>query len=303
MGLMLIAIGANTIVRNLLNNTQYFTLYGVSNGHVVFPSKIGSNIDLTIKGLLNILDSYPDLHIFSFLNMVLFIVGIYGLFLMFKKGLSDKKHIILLLLPLCFIFTILAYVASGQPIDLATSRYLIFIVFIIPLGVCYTISIISSRYARVTVTLALTILSLANFVQMYSVFESRHKLQEYDKNQLIIKTVLKHNLRYGYTSYWNSGINTFLSGNTSKFIQVGCTDNRVQPHKWLASKSWFDKNSFKGKTFLMIDYEGSLTPELNGCDFMDVIKQFGTPAQIVPIPYLDKNISLIIFDYNIAEKF
>ena len=302
-GLLFTTIVANTAIRSLLNKTQHFLLHGVNNGHIVFPSKIASNIDLTIKGILNIFDSYPNLHLLSFLSLSLFLLGVYGLYIMFKKGLGDKKNIALLLLPLCFVFTILAYLTSGQPTDLATSRYLIFIVFLLPFGVCYAISKFSSKYARTTIILVLTILSLANFIQMYFVFKSANNSQQYEENQLIIKTVQQYGVRYGYTSYWNSGINTFMSGNVSQFIQVGCINNRIQPHKWLASESWFDKNTHKGKTFLLIDFEGSRTPELKGCDLKDVTEQFGKPAQIVPIPYAGENISLVIFNYNIAEEF
>jgi len=302
-GLLLVTIVANEAIRYILNKTQYFLVYGVNNAHLVFPGKIASNISLTIKGILNIFDSYPNIHLLSFLSISLSLLGVYGLYIMFKKGLADNKHIALLLLPLCFVFTILAYITSGQPTDMATSRYLIFIVFMLPFGICYTISRFSSKYVRITITLGLISLSLANFIQMYFVFKGANNLQQYEKNQLIIKTVQKYGVHYGYTSYWNSGVNTFLSGNVLKFIQVGCFNKRIQPHKWLASESWFDKNTYKGKTFLLIDFEGSYTPELKGCDLNDVIEQFGKPAQIIPLRYQGAKTSFIIFDYNIAEEF
>lgn len=302
-GLLFITITANTIIRNLLNKTQYFMLYGVNHAHLVFPNKIISNIDLTIKGLLSIIDSYPKLHITSFLFLILFLLGVYGLWLMFKKGLEDTKHVVLLLLPLCFVFTILAYVSSGQPTDLATSRYLIFIVFILPVGICYAISRFSSKYVKASIALGLAVLSSINFFQMYSTFKSHNNPQQYLENQILIKTIQQYGLFYGYTSYWNAGINTFLSGNKSQFIQVRCVNHRIQPHKWLASKNWFDSGNYVGKTFLMIDYKGSITPEIAECSLKDITNQFGKPAQMVTISYYDKNMSLIIFDYNIASKF
>lgn len=293
--LMLITIVADTIVRYLINKTGFFTLYGVSNAHLVSPHRIFQNIDLTIKSLLYIFGSYQNFNILSFLNLSFLLLGIYGLWLMFKKGIVT--------LPLCFLFTILAYVLSGQPTDLQTYRYLIFIVFIIPPAICYVISKFSSKYIRTSITIGLIVLSLANFIQMFSTFDSRNIAGQYEKNLLIIKTVQENGLNYGYTSYWNAGINTFLSGSTTQLIQVACVNHQIKAFKWLAAQSWFDSNSYHGKTFLMIDYGGSLTPEIESCNLTDITKQFGKPAKTVAIPYPNENLSLIIFDYDIAKKF
>jgi hypothetical protein len=300
-GFLIAVIVTNTLVRNLINKTNVFMIYGVSNAHIVYPSKIISNIDLTVKSVLKILDSYPNFQLLSFLSLPIFLLGVYGLWIMFKKGLADKKNIIQLLLPLCFVFTILVYIASGQPTDIETYRYLIFIVFIIPFGICFALSKLS-KYIRISIALGIIVLSLANLVQMSSAFKDQNQPQ-FENNRLIIQAAQQNNLYYGYTSYWNAGINTFLSGNTTKFVQVACVNGRIQPFRWLASESWFAKDGFKGKTFLMIDYRASLTPELKNCSLSDVTKQFGKPAQIILVEYKSGSASLMIFDYNIAEKF
>jgi hypothetical protein len=295
-GLLTITIIADTLIRLLLNKTQYFLFSGVSNAHLVYASKIGSNIDLTIKGILNILGSFPSLHTLSFFSIPLFLLGVYGLWQMFRVGLKDKKHISLLMLPLAFVFTILAYITSGQPTDIETCRYLIFIVFLLPFGIAYAISKFSSKHIRALIAFGLILLSLANFIQMKSQFKNRNNVNQYENNLEIIKVVQELGLSYGYTGYWSAGINTFLSGNKTQFIQVACADHRVLPQKWLASNSWFEKGSYSGKTFLM-------TKGLEECSLEDVTKQFGKPTQIFSLPLGDGTTSLMIFDYNIAEKF
>ena len=295
-GLMSLAIVADTVTRNLLNKTQYFFFSGVSNAHIVYFSKIGSNIELTFNGILNILDSYPNLQILSLFSIGLFFLGVYGLRRMFREGLKDKKRVTLLMLPLIFVFTILAYVASGQPTDIETCRYLIFIVFALPFGIVYAISKFSSKYVRRSVALGLIFLSLTNIIQMGLRFNGRNMTNPYEKNQTIIKAAQDLGLSYGYTGYWSAGINTFLSGNKLQFIQVACADHMVLPQKWLASDSWFEEGNYSGKTFLMMS-------GLGGCSLEDVTKQFGKPFKVVSIPSEDETYSLMIFDYNIAEKF
>ena len=299
--LLFITLIAYPLILEFLQTTPYFHIQA-ANTSVATGQRLMKNFFLTVHGIISYLPGLPvQWSIFSVIELGFFFVGVYGLFLLFK-AYYKKNNILPSLLILCFIFTLAAYLFSTQPSDLTTSRYLIFIFFLLPLGICYCISKLSKNLLSLGFCVCLIICSLVNFIYINFTFYQIGKSQPYQQNNIIINTVQKYGLNYGYTSYWNAAINTYLSGNKIKFRQILCTHHYVYPYFWLSSDRWYEVNKEITKNFILIDFTGNLTPELKGCSLSDITRQFGKPDKIESILTNKGNFSLLLYNHNIASE-
>ena len=62
----------------------------------------------------------------------------------------------------------------------------------------------------------------------------------------------RHGLRYGYSSFWNAGRSTVLSGGAVRVRQVVIERGLPVPMRNLASNRWFEADAWRGETFLML---------------------------------------------------
>jgi len=262
-----------------------------------------SNLTLFTHGMLLLLSAQPRINIFSIIEFGLFPIGIYGLYLLLKTYYKEHE-IISVLLPLCFCSTIFAYlfsdVASG---NIDTNRYLIFLFFILPLGLCFFLSKINSPVFKKGFSFVLLILSIINFVSLSTTFYQAGTNNPYKKNYSIVNAVSKYGVNDGYTSYWNAAINTYISSNKSRFRQISCNNHHIYPYLWVSANRWYEVNNEITKNFILIDFTGNLTPELKDCSLSDITQQFGKPDRIVAIATNKGVFSLLLFNHNIAGKF
>ena len=78
-------------------------------------------------------------------------------------------------------------------------------------------------------------------------------------NQQLANFLQQQGLRYGYSSFWNAGRSTVLSGGDVRVRQVTMERGLPVPMRNLASNRWFDAAAWRGETFLMLrDSELSL---------------------------------------------
>jgi len=124
----------------------------------------------------------------------------------------------------------------------------------------------------------------------------------YVEIEYLIQILQKKDLQYGYMSYWYAPLTTFLSGNAIRSRQIQCISHHVRAHQWLAANDWYHHSASGKKTFLLIDLNGNLTPELNGCSNDNLISQFGQPTETIPVSFHDDHLTLLIFNYNIGDK-
>jgi hypothetical protein len=290
------------IVLLFLNFLPYFFIFP-RNPALSTISGIISNVTLFTHGAFFLLSLQSRLNIFSVIEFGLFFVGIYGLYLLLKE--RYKEHAIIpILLPLCFCFTIFANIfstAEGGRFDIY--RYLLFLLFILPLGLCFFLSKINSTFFKKAFVSVLLVLSVINFITITITFYQAGINEPYKQNYSIVHAISKYGVNNGYTSYWNAAINTYTSDNNIKFRQVLCSNHHIYPFFWVSALRWYEVNREITKNFILIDFAGNLTPELKGCTFYDIVRQFGKPDKIVRISTNKGAFSLLLFNRNIANKF
>lgn len=71
----------------------------------------------------------------------------------------------------------------------------------------------------------------------------------------LIEFLILHKLKYGYASYWRSGLITVLSDERVKVRSIGINNGEPIPSYGLGSKNWFTSDYYQGEIFLL------LTPE------------------------------------------
>lgn len=74
------------------------------------------------------------------------------------------------------------------------------------------------------------------------------------KNQRteLIEFLVKHNLHYGYGTYWNSGVISVLSNEKVLVRQIFIVGGIPKPMRHLSSNRWFRPSAWQGETFLLV---------------------------------------------------
>ncbi len=289
------------IIRFFIINSNLFVIFNI-NQNTVTGKELIKNLNLLIEGIEYIIGIQKSFYLTNLFKVIIFVLGSCGIFLMLK-AYWIKKDIILGVIPISFLATFTAYLFSVNTTDLDTSRYLMFIFFILPFGLVFLLFKLPIKTIRILISAIIFIVVVLNFITINATFYKKNTSNQYLYNNEIISAVNRNNFNYGYTSYWNAAINTFLSNNKIKFRQVVCYKHKIYPYFWVSADQWYMTNKKVKKTFLLIDFNKKLTPELNGCSLVDLKKQFGQPYKINTIFTSQGNLSLLEYKYNIASKF
>lgn len=97
----------------------------------------------------------------------------------------------------------------------------------------------------------------------------------------LAETLKSQNLRHGYADYWKSSIVSALTRQEVQVLAVNQGSNELAPMLWFANVDWYKKaaSNWREKIFVVTKQTPTAPLELSQ-DF--VIKQWGTPSQIVP---------------------
>ena len=83
----------------------------------------------------------------------------------------------------------------------------------------------------------------------------------------------KHDLKYGYGSYFDSGVITLTSDNKIKVRQaLSGINGKIVQYKWVSNKNWYKKNAF------FVIYSEHFI--YGGIDKTSVINTFGKPSRV-----------------------
>lgn len=191
-----------------------------------------------------------------------FVIFIYGVAAAVKKLLRPEKKDFLDLLLLCgMLFMSFAFLISQMPVDRASSRYLL-------------------PVAAFGFILALRNFGYSRFVNGFTGFEggkeaARKDIDKYKRDVFLKlaavvmfltysgsfilnagavipkspvkplgKWLIKHDLTYGYGTYWDSGIVTLETKGRVKIRQLIAVGDKIVPYRWLGNKSWYKKTGF-----------------------------------------------------------
>ncbi len=83
----------------------------------------------------------------------------------------------------------------------------------------------------------------------------------------------KHDLKYGYGSYFDSGVITLMSDNKIKVRQaVSGINGKIVQYKWISNENWYKKNA------VFVIYSEHFI--YGGIDKASIIKTFGKPSKV-----------------------
>lgn len=184
------------------------------------------------------------------------------------------------------------FVFSTQAIDLHSARYLVLLPFLSVLVLGVGFHEITDKRLRTGAVLLVALATTSNVVSTLDEYRSQpggpNRL-----NYTIVNAVGSKGLTKGYAEYWSSNINTYLSEDRVDFIQVTCEESRVEPYEWLTDDGIHAKRA--SRTFYL--WEGG-DPE-SGCGYDQVLRQFGEPAEVVPVT---NGLKLLIYDYDLIRR-
>jgi hypothetical protein len=99
-------------------------------------------------------------------------------------------------------------------------------------------------------------------------------------------------LGYGYSSFWNAGRITVLSGQKIRNRQINIVDGLPVPMRHLSSNRWYWPEAWSGQTFLMLTEQ-----EADALDREKLYALTGQPLEVVK----HHEWRIWIFDHNIAR--
>ena len=302
-------------------------------GLLPFPlSMFGFDFDvdvMTLDGMINL---------FRGLACLLFamILPLLQLFVVKKDNLATQIFVTFVLIHnVLYFFAIVAL--SGHMVP----RYLFSVVFynaLIAVNYCAN-HIFDKVNVKAAVMVVLTTICLIG--NGYTFLET---CQDWYDNlvgkQQVQLELRKHNLKYGYASYWNAGVNTVYSNMkvqvTPIFLEQ-IVENKwsLTDHNWLSNADWYRPDYFEGKTFLLLSstvaVPGGKESEITMAQNSGALTAFGEPVETFTIPQfhtvkelkeMQKNGMLVgispedkkavipqqyyvcyVYDYNIAREF
>jgi hypothetical protein len=112
------------------------------------------------------------------------------------------------------------------------------------------------------------------------------------ENREIARIVADHRLTKGYASFWNAGINQYLTRNKVLFIQSGCSPSAgVRPYRWLLNEQVLERPA--KDSFYLFD------PAASRCTEADLARFFGEPRSTVQLIGQKR---LLVYGYDISSR-
>ncbi len=230
-------------------------------------------------------------------NVFLLVFGIYGLAYLFQANRKKKPWYLLFVLTVLIITGL--YIFSNKVIDIASTRYLVPVPFLVSIGLAACLSY-KNTITRYGLGIIVGIISAANLIN----FAVGVKLLPYNdvnsQSAVLVDFLKSRGLEYGYSGYWLANSTTYFSEESVRIRAVICDkQGRLKPYQWLSAESWYRPSGYLGKTFVIGDRYGNVW----GCPASYIIAQMGYPTTIEQLQVADQILSVYIFPYNIAERF
>lgn len=283
---MVVMFGLVFVVRQVLNMTPYFTIIKETASFQTM-SNMGNNSVIVIDGILKLVGAdFGGREIFSIgavmavLSLGLFTLSVVGLVKMFVDGLKEQK--VMWVFPiLSLVVTLLSYLMSTNVWAEETTRYLVFLVFLLPLGLYYFWMTISPNKLFWLMVVGILLLSLLKAAGIYK----EATKTDFWKNMFIpnalVEQLKKEGLTRGYSAFWNAGITTYASGGEIKIVPIICNSERALPYKWVSADGYYLPK--EGRSFLIMDRVGKDKLYFKECGDQEIEKQFGKPEKIVEL--------------------
>ena len=293
-----------SVITAYLLKELIFLAIKADGGFVTVPSRLSiafvrlkffvKNFYFYINGMLNLLgikvfgkNLFSLKTVIEIFKITGFIIFIYGIKTTVKKvkEFKDDDFLDILLLG-GMLFMSLGFLMSQIPVNKASSRYLMpvavfgFILIIRNFGYVIngfmknkTLDIIKKDGVKVKNFKPVFLEISAAFVFMiYAGSFTLNSLAVIPKSPVkpLGKWLIRHNLTYGYGTYWDSSIITLKTKGKVKVRQLISGGNGIVPYRWLCNKKWY-----KEKGFFVI-----YTEHFIWFDRQAIIKVFGKPSKV-----------------------
>lgn len=231
-----------------------------------------------------------------FYSAIMFVVPTY-MALRYYKLKHQFSKILLLFYITSFVINTYIYIFGTVAVNMDSSRYFNnnLLMALILIGIYYEEFIYKQKKD-------LIIFCLCMLLPFY-IFAYKDSITNYvtlDKNpgRMVLKQnaheaikdyLIKEQLKFGYASYWNSGVISVLSNYKVEVAPINL--GSWTPFKWLSSTRWFKDDHYHGDTFILLQGEEK---QLNRA----LLYQFlGEPIKIL---YKD-DYEILVFKGNIAK--
>ncbi len=254
------------------------TVYPVAFIHLKYILK---NISFYFRGILKLFGAYFfGKKLFSIFTLIsLFkIIGIvaffYGIKISLKKLKRNKESDFTDILLLSgAVFLSVAFILSDIAVSMASARYLVPVVifgYLLAIRNVERISFIHDNYDKLPLKIFAALI-----ITVYAGSFAYSSLAVMPASPFVplAKWFEKKDLKYGFGSYFDSGIVTLMSGGKVKVRQVvACGKDKLCPYRWVSKEKWYKKKGF------FVIY--SRFDEWGGVYKKSVIREFGKPSGI-----------------------
>lgn len=266
-------------IEQIFNNILSYLKYIIGNMAIPYEYKI-----LSFKGMLAL-----------FKSAVLIIISfIFPVFQMSRYSeLNIKERIFILFAITNFVITsVMLILVGGSGIDPdAYSRYLLNTIILLDIsGIQFFVAhiyVINDVYKKIYAVLFLFVF-ICN-----SILSINTDTLEYENS--FANYLVDNNLKYGYATFWNAGVNTYATNDSVKVRQINISEGKLSPYMWLSDDSWYNTDLYEGKSFLLLTQE-----ELKTFCHGDLsITVLGEPDKLLTYD----NYTIAIYNYNISRYF
>lgn len=219
----------------------------------------GANLQLFVRGLLDLFGAapVPGRNIYSISTIwwavklgLLGVVFLGPLWMLaqWRQLKSDFLRLLIVIFSVSLALRMLVYVFTGISAGaITTNRYFISVSLV---GLSAILLYLGQHWRRLpTYAGALTVAAILAVGSPLSVARPAVP-SEY---QQIAGFLERHQLRYGYATYWNAGVLTALSDNKVQARQVLLRgDGTILPFQWLSSSDWYQGDPNLHESFLLL---------------------------------------------------
>ncbi len=116
---------------------------------------------------------------------------------------------------------------------------------------CFNKYLAKKYISKIIFSIFIGLYIISNLYTTYLTIKDNNK-EFIEKKYELSNLLQENNLNFGYGSYWNSLITSYLSDYKITVASIGYYSS-IKPYKWYSDESWYSKEKHKGRIFLIFD--------------------------------------------------
>jgi hypothetical protein len=195
---------------------------------------------------------------------------------------------------LLWIWIPLLLVISSLGVQPGSSRYIILLVFLVPLGLIFAMA----RFTYLRQTYLIVVLTLFSLlVSLHAPIKALISTKSHPNadNFATIKLLKDLHLTKGYTRFWDASIDTYLSDHQITFIPAECNaeTQTLKVGSVLFERTEIQKKAHKSFYLYVPDND------MRSCSPDALVTTLGEPSKVIDAPVAGEKIA--IYDYDITS--